>query len=364
MKILTVIGTRPQIIKYAAVSKAIRAHFDEVLVDTGQHYDQRMAGGFYAEFGIPRPDYDLGATQGRVVPQMAAIMTALDEIVERDRPERLVCFGDTNSTLAAALVAVKHGIAIAHVEAGERNFTASGARVHPATIPEETNRVMTDHVSSLLLCVSERAVASLREERVAGTVVRTGDIMYDLHQASRARAGDDRDAPRRLGVEPGGYYFCTFHRAVNTDARERLAAIVEAVLAADAPVLLPLHPRTRKMLLAFGLYDALAASPRVVLCEPVGYADSIALNAHARAVITDSGGVVREAFFNGVMSVFVDDTTEWIDIVDAGWSTFAGADRDRILDGLGRTPPPARPPLFGSGDAVQRTVDALVQWSS
>jgi UDP-N-acetylglucosamine 2-epimerase len=361
VRILTVIGTRPQIIKYAAVSAALRRHFDEVLVDTGQHYDPGLSSNLYAELGVPGPAHNLGARHPRVVPQMAEVMQGLDAVVERDRPQALVCFGDTNSTLAAAVTALKHGLPIAHVESGERNFTPSGGRVHPSAIPEEGNRVMVDQISTLLLCVSARAVATLAEERVAGRVVHTGDIMLDLHRERIGAVAGDTSALERLGVGPREYCFCTVHRAVNTDSRARLGAIADGLLAADVPIVFPVHPRTRKMLDAYGLTERLARSGRVMLVDPVGYAESLALNYHSRAVITDSGGVLREAYFNGVMSVYVDETTEWIDIMDAGWSTFADADAGRIAEGLRAPPPASRPDIFGRGDAVRRTTDALVE---
>lgn len=360
-KAVTVIGTRPQFIKYAAVAAGIRRTFDEVLVDTGQHYDPRLSTGFLDELGIAPPKYNLRAEASGVLPQIADMLSKLDAVLRDEAAEVLICLGDTNSTLAAALSGVKFGIPVVHIEAGERNFTADGKRVAPTLIPEETNRMMTDLASSVLLCASERAVDNLRQEHAMGKVIFTGDIMYSLHRENLPSILRETRVLDSLGLQPREYYFCTVHRALNTDHRGRLGAIVLALARLDKPVVLPLHPRTDKMLRSFGLMEDVVDSANIRLIDPVGYAESLELNYHAAKVITDSGGVLREAFFNGVPSIYLDDTTEWIDIMYAGWSNIAGADAERILAAAATPAPTVRPPLFGEGDAVMRTEKALVE---
>lgn len=358
-KALTVIGTRPQFVKYAAVAEGLGAAFNEVLVDTGQHYDPNLSADFLTHFRLREPDYRLQASRAGVVPQMADMLVRLSEVIAAEKPDFLVCFGDTNSTLAAAIAGLKAGVPVAHVEAGERNYTRTGERVAPHTIPEEANRVMTDHVAALNLCASRRAEANLLQEQVRGGVAYTGDITYDLYLATIGRALEGPGVLERYGLEPRGYYFCTVHRALNTESRERLGAIVSALAAAPRPVFMPLHPRTERMLREFGLLETLRGSGNVTLAEPVGYVESLLLNHGSERVITDSGGVVREAFFNGVPSVLLDDTTEWIDLVEHGWSTLAGADPGAIAAGLDRGRPGEKPALFGDGTAVARTIAAL-----
>jgi UDP-GlcNAc3NAcA epimerase len=356
---LTVIGTRPQFVKYAAVADGVAALFQNVLVDTGQHYDRHLSGDFLTHFGLREPDHRLEASRAGALPQIADMMVKLGAVVEAEKPDFILCFGDTNSTLAAALAGVKSGIEVVHVEAGERNYTLARERVPPHTIPEEANRVMTDHVAALNLCASARAEANLRAEQVRGRVAYTGDITYDLYRGHIERALQEDDVLAKHGLEARGFYFCTVHRALNTECPSRLGEIVSALLGAAKPVLLPLHPRTAKMLTEFRLMEPLRASGNVVLTEPVGYTESLLLNYWSDRVITDSGGVVREAFFNGIPSVLLDDTTEWIDLVEHGWSSLVGADREAIGAALLRPAPDARPALFGDGTAVPRTVSAL-----
>jgi UDP-N-acetylglucosamine 2-epimerase len=357
--VLTVIGTRPQLIKYAAVFQALREAFAEVLVDTGQHYDRNLAGVFFEELALPRPRHVLFPRVGSVPAQLGALVAELGDLVEAERPDLLLCFGDTTSTLAATLAAVKLGVPVAHVEAGERNFRADGTRVPPASIPEETNRVVADHLATLRLCASARAVRNLAAEGVTEGVVRTGDILAELFRRHGERLATRSRVLGELGLEPGEYVYATCHRALNTDDPARLASIATALGRIDRPVVFPLHPRTRKMLLRFGLFDVLARQRNVKTVDPVGYADSLALGRSAWRIVTDSGGLVREAFFHGVPSVLIDDTTEWIDLIESGWSRIAGADPDAIVAEVGRPQPAHRPDPFGEGDAVTATVEAL-----
>lgn len=363
-RLLTVIGTRPQFVKYGALSRGLRGYFDEILVDTGQHYDDALSSDFLEEFELPRPSYVLDAGGGPPTLQVSEMLGELNEIVKRESPDCLLCVGDTNSTLAAALTGVLADVPVAHLEAGERSFDGSGRRVDPWSIPEEANRLMVDRVSSLLLCASALAVRSLEDEGARGRVVRTGDIMYDLYRRHIDRIVSESNVLERLGLEPKRYHYATVHRAINTDDSTRLADIFSALADLDREVVLPLHPRTEKMLREFGLWSTVIDAENLRVLKPVPYSDSIVLNHRSDTVVTDSGGVVREAYFGGVPSVIVDDTTPWIEIVDAGWAVMAGADRSAIEEAVGREPPDERPSLFGEGDAVDRVLAALREWAA
>lgn len=363
-RLLIVIGTRPQFIKYGALARAFEDWSrPPETVDTGQHYDYALASGFLDEFGLSPPSHRLELKGESPLSQFGNMVSDLGEILEASSPDMLLCMGDTNSTLAAALAAVKLEIPVAHIEAGERNFDAEQRRIHPSAMPEEANRIMTDSISHLLCCASKRAVENLQAEGAAGQVSFTGDLMYDLFLVRRpvAMEGSD-DLLQRLSLDPGGYYLATVHRALNTDDPLRLQAIFTALEALDAPVVVPLHPRTRKMLTHFGFERFLSADGNLRVSEPVSHGEAIALSARSKCVLTDSGGLVREAYLNGVPAVILDDTTAWIDLVLTGWATLAGADRDRIVAGARQSPPPERPELFGDGRAAHHIVKAVKEW--
>ena len=362
-KLLTVIGTRPQFIKYAAIAEQLTGLFDHRVVDTGQHYDHALSGAFLSEFRLPPPDYVIGSIDGHPLVQIARIVEKLHSILDEWQPGLVVCFGDTTSTLAAALAAIKHGLPLCHIEAGERNLTAHGNRVPTVSIPEETNRVLVDHASTLLLCASRRALAHLQQESVTGACHFTGDILYDLFLHGKDAGETSTDLLGSLRLEPRGYYFATVHRAVNTDRADRLEAILRACSRCDLPVLLPLHPRTKKMMRHFGLDEAFRADPNIRFLPPISHADSLHCCKHAKTVLTDSGGVMREAFFQKVPSVCLDDSTAWFDICLSGWSTLAGADEQAIVDALSLVPPAEHPMLFGDGNAVRRTLEILRDFS-
>lgn len=358
-KLLTVIGTRPQYIKYAALSSLIRRNFIEVLVDTGQHYDHDMSGVFLKGLRIPRPHHNLGITRRSPAAQLSSIITKLTGVIHRLRPDALLCFGDTTSTLAAALAADKNRLTLIHIEAGERNFDRLGRRVAPHGIPEEMNRILTDNLAQVLLCSSQRAVANLRMEGNPGFIAYTGDITYDLYLKSCRPAIAESTIIKDLKLEPGRFYFCTVHRAINTDNRERLKSIFKALAKLKLPVVFPIHPRTKRRCREFGFKERLLGTPNILLHGPVSYSDSLALNHGSKAVITDSGGVVREAYFCGRPSIYLDDTTEWIDIFMGGWSTITGANENLILAASDSLPPGKKPRLFGDGKAVMKTIEVL-----
>jgi UDP-N-acetylglucosamine 2-epimerase len=343
--VLTVIGNRPQFVKAAAVSRPLRAAHDEVLVHTGQHHDDELSTVFVEELGVPRPEIELGIHGGTNTSQTARMLTALEPLVREQRPDVVLVYGDTNSTLAGGLAAAQAGVPVAHVEAGMRSFDRR--------MPEELNRVLVDHLSDLLLCPTPTAVENLRAERVAGRVEQIGDVMVDVAHAVQPRVRD-RPLPDALA---GDFVLVTAHRAGNVDDPARLRALVDLLLAVPGRVVLPLHPRTRARLEASGLLDDV--EERLTVLPPLGYVDFTALLTHARAVLTDSGGVQKEAYLAGVPCVTLRDTTEWVETVEAGWNVLVDLDRDAALAALERPAPGARPDLYGDGRAGERVVAAL-----
>lgn len=359
-KILTVIGTRPQFIKYAAVSKLLRGHFKETLVDTGQHYSKNLSADFIKELSFPRPDFSLNAAETNVPKQMTRIITGLNKIINTRKPDALLCFGDTTSALSAALTALKHDIPIIHIEAGERNFDKKGIRVPSYTIPEEANRIMVDSVSTFLLCASKRAVKNLESESNTGSIKYTGDIMYDLYKKRIGSVLKMSMAHSKFALKPKNYIYCTIHRALNTDSNKRMNAFLNVFKNTEQTVILPIHPRTEKNLKKFGLLAKYKALKNLIITMPVGYGDSLALNYYSKGVLTDSGGVVREAFFSSVPSIMIDDTSEWLDLFLSGWSSLTGADEELILQKLQNLKKPGKKPeLFGDGKAAEKTVKYL-----
>ncbi len=351
-RVLTVIGNRPQFIKAAAVSPRLRSGGSELLVHTGQHHDDNLSAVFFAELGLPAPDRQLGIAGGSNTSQTARMLAALEPVMsEPPLPDWVLVHGDTNSTLAGALVAAQLGLPIAHVEAGMRSFDR--------TMPEEINRVVCDHLSTLLLCPSEVAAENLRREGIAGAIEVVGDVMVDVALELQPRARERLDLVRAHGVEPGAYLLATAHRAANVDDPARLALLVELLAGLREPVVLPLHPRTRLRLERAGLLDSLRRAGTVAVVEPVGYFEMAALLCNARALVTDSGGLQKEAYFAGVPCVTLRATTEWVETVELGWNTLVDLDLDRARAALAAPPPRDRPPLYGDGVAGERVVAAL-----
>ncbi len=315
MKVLTVIGARPQFVKASIVSARIAAErsLTEVLVHTGQHFDDNMSQIFFEEMRIPRPHHHLGITASHHGAMTGRMLEAIETVLLDAEPDWLMVYGDTNSTLAAALAAAKLHVPVAHVEAGLRSFNRR--------MPEEVNRILTDHVSEVLFAPTEAAVANLLREGVAPAAIDlVGDVMYDvaLHYSKLARSTSA--VLSEHGLEEGGYVLATVHRAENTDDAARLAAIVRGLMhvAASLPVVLPLHPRTRGALERVGLLDEAARHLKVV--PPTGYLDMLVLERHAAVIATDSGGVQKEAYFHRVPCVTLRDETEWIELVEHGWN--------------------------------------------
>jgi UDP-N-acetylglucosamine 2-epimerase (non-hydrolysing)/UDP-GlcNAc3NAcA epimerase len=351
MKILTVVGNRPQFVKAAAVSGLLREQHEEVLVHTGQHYDDELSSVFFAELGLAAPDRQLGIGGGTNTSQMARMLTALDPLLTELRPDATLVYGDTNSTLAGAQAGARARIPVVHVEAGMRSFDS--------TMPEERNRIATDRVSALLLCSSEVARANLAHEGVAGKAVVVGDVMVDVAMRWQPLARERTDVAAGLGVQSGEYLLVTAHRAGNVDDPERLAKLVGLLRQLPAPVVLPLHPRTRERLQTAELWSELRDIAGMHVTEPLGYAEFTALLCGARAVLTDSGGVQKEAYLAGVPCITLRANTEWVETVEAGWNTLVDLDPQAALEALERRPPAERPALYGDGHAAERCVQAI-----
>jgi UDP-N-acetylglucosamine 2-epimerase (non-hydrolysing)/UDP-GlcNAc3NAcA epimerase len=351
MHVLTVIGNRPQFIKAAAVSHRLREVGREVLVHTGQHYDDELSRIFFDELSLPRPERHLGIGGGSNTSQTARMLEELAPLLAEERPDLVLVYGDTNSTLAGALAGAQAGVPVAHVEAGMRSFDRS--------MPEELNRVLADHAATLLLCSSESAAGNLRAERVQGEIAVVGDVMVDValmlapHARARAAVLDAFD------VEPDEFVLVTAHRAGNVDDPARLERLVELLEALPLRAVFPVHPRTRARLEAAGLLERLRAVPGLRLAPPLGYLDFSALLYGARAVLTDSGGVQKEAYLAGVRCLTLRDRTEWTETVEVGWNALVDLDARAALTALDRPPPAERPPLYGDGRAGERVVERL-----
>ena len=354
MRVVTIVGARPQFVKLAPVSQALRPGHEEFVVHTGQHYDDRMSRAIFEDLGIREPDLNLGIGSASHGAQTAAALTGVEKVVLERRPDLVLVYGDTNATLAGALVAAKCQVPLAHVEAGLRSFRRS--------MPEEVNRVVADHCSDLLLAPTPLAVVNLRREGIVEGVHWTGDVMFDVALANRERARQRFAAlAAEHGLEAKRFLLATVHRAENTDRPETLAAILDGLGACGEPVLLPLHPRTRKMLDEFGLGGRVPAAVR--LTEPAGYLDMLALEANARVILTDSGGVQKEGYFAGTPVVTLREETEWEETVTAGWNQVVGTDPARVAEAVAAARPGLPIAAYGEGDAARRIVQVLTDWA-
>lgn len=355
MKVVTIVGARPQFIKAWPVGRALRdSGITEQLVHTGQHYDERMSQVFFDEMGIRRPDRNLEIGSGPHGAQTGRMLIALEQVLLEERPDWVLVYGDTNSTLAGALAACKLEVPIAHVEAGLRSFNRS--------MPEEHNRVLTDHCSALLLCPTQTAVDNLTREGVTRGVHLVGDVMYDAVLHFGAMARERSRVLDTCAVGDGEYYLATIHRAYNTDAPDRLLSLLRALDQLDAPVVLPLHPRTRSRLAEHAPEGGFS---RLRIVDPVGYLDMLRLEQGARAIVTDSGGVQKEAYFFGVPCFTMRPETEWVETVTSGWNTLVGDQEGEASDSLAsivahwRRPQTPAPRFFGAGDAARRIATLL-----
>jgi UDP-N-acetylglucosamine 2-epimerase (non-hydrolysing)/UDP-GlcNAc3NAcA epimerase len=352
VRIVTIIGNRPQFVKAAAVSRRLRVTFDELIVHTGQHYDDDLSRVFFEELDVPRPARELGAGTGSNTAQTARMLAALEPVLVELEPRLALVYGDTNSTLAGALASAQAGIPVGHVEAGMRSFDRS--------MPEELNRLLTDHASDLLLCSTPTAVANLEREGAAGEVHLIGDVMADVSLAFRDIAEERSRIIDDLGLEPGGYLVVTAHRAGNVDSPERLEALVGLLERLPEPVVFPIHPRTRARLEAAGLMQRLVG---LTIVPPLGYLDFLKLARHARALVTDSGGVQKEAYLLGVPCVTMRNRTEWTETVETGWNVLVDLDAEAALAALANRPPAERPELYGGGRAAERLAEVVLAYT-
>ena len=348
MKVATVVGARPQFIKAAVFSRELRKEHQESLIHTGQHYDPELSDVFFQELDLPQPDHNLGVGSGPHGQQTGEMLQRLEPVLREEAPDWVVVFGDTNSTLAGALAAAKLGLPIAHVEAGLRSFDRS--------MPEELNRVLTDHCATLLFCPTETAMRHLAAEGLSENARLTGDIMFDSLQQHRELLEDRTGLIEGMGLQRNGYFLATVHRAANTDDPQALAGIVEALGDLRDAVVLPLHPRTKAALQTADIH----LPPNVKEIAPVGYLDMLALQLHARMVLTDSGGVQKESYLLGTPCVTLRQETEWPETLANGWNVLAGADPKRIVEAARRPRPQEEAPhVFGDGRSAQRMVDLL-----
>jgi UDP-GlcNAc3NAcA epimerase len=354
MKVLTIVGARPQFIKAGPLSRALRqAGHEEFLVHTGQHYDRGMSDVFFEELEIPHPHVNLEIGSGTHGVQTGKMLAGLEQVMLEEKPDWVLVYGDTNSTLAGALAACKLHIPIAHVEAGLRSFNR--------TMPEEHNRVLTDHCSDLLFCPTQTAVDNLKKENIHNGVHYVGDVMTDTLAFANAKLDQrpeiEANLFARLGVQKGQYLVATVHRAENTDAPQRLESIMEAFDALREPLIFPIHPRTRKIL----QQSAHKPAAHVRFTEPLSYLEMLCLQRSARLLLTDSGGMQKEAYCLGVPCITLRDETEWVETVTQGWNQLVGANKQRIIEATQNFAPPAeRPLLYGDGKTAQRCV-ALLQ---
>jgi len=350
LKILSIVGARPQLIKATVVSSAIRETFTEVLLHTGQHYDHEMSEIFFQDLDLPPADYNLGIGSGPHGKQTGEMLRGIEEVLIKERPHWVLVYGDTNSTLAGALAAAKLHIPLAHVEAGLRS--------HNRRMPEEINRIVADRLSQLLFCPSATGVSNLAQEGITDGVHMVGDVMYDAMLRFLPRA-EARPSPLdRFGVVAGEYALATVHRAGNTDDQQRFSAILDCLAAAEMPVVFPVHPRTRVILES----TQLTIPENLRLIDPVGYLDMLMLESNAQAILTDSGGVQKEAFWLEVPCVTLRDETEWVETVETGWNEVVGVDPDRVRSALAKGKPgKSPPPIYGDGKTAGRIAKLIAE---
>ena len=349
MKLVSVVGARPQFIKAGPLTLALRKRHHEILVHTGQHYDYGMSDVFFEDLGIPVPDYHLGIGSGRHGAQTGAMLKSIEDVLEKEQPDAVIVYGDTNSTLAGALAAAKLDIPVAHVEAGLRSFNRA--------MPEEINRILTDHLSTWLFVPSALSREQLQREGIESGVYIVGDIMYDALLVHRERAEARSRILDHLGLPHHSYYMATIHRAENTDHPDSLRSIFKALQILKKPVILPLHPRTNKKLKEHGIQ----VESNVRCVDPLGYLDMIHLQEHAACVLTDSGGVQKEAYYLRIPCVTLRTETEWVETVSAGWNLVCGIDASEIENAVQKMEncQAPHPNLYGDGRTAYHIVDIL-----
>jgi len=352
---MTIIGARPQFIKAAPVSFAIReAGLFEFILHTGQHYDKMMSDIFFKEMGIPKPDKNIDVGSGTHGYQTGQMLINIEQILMDVSPDKVLVYGDTNSTLAGALAARKLQIPLAHIEAGLRSYNQ--------TMPEETNRIVADHCSDMLFCPTQTAIDNLRKEGIIENVHLVGDTMVDALMQFITIAEKKSLILADLDLNTGAYYLATIHRPYNTDDPDKLADIVTALNSLDKRVIFPVHPRTKKKLAGLPGNNRYKASENVVIIEPLGYLDMLLLEKNARMILTDSGGIQKEAYILGVPCITLRPETEWVETVSAGWNTVVGASKNKIIAATQEPTPPESPnPVFGKGNAAKKIVEIIAR---
>lgn len=373
LHVLSIVGARPQFVKAAMVVEAVRAHnrgtkalVCHTLLHTGQHYDRNLSDVFFQEMPLPKPKYNLGVGSGTHGEQTGKLLAGIEGVLLKERPDVVMVYGDTNTTLAGALAAAKLGIKLAHVEAGLRSFNRA--------MPEEINRVVTDHLSDLLFCPTATAVKQLASEGISGNVYQCGDVMLDAVLNFAQLAEQRSQILRKVGLAPNEYALATVHRAENTDSESNLAGILKFLANVTHTVVFPVHPRTKNRIAGVSSLRTLAEKlgDHVRMIDPVSYLDMLALEGHARLVMTDSGGVQKEAFFLGVPCLTLRNETEWVETLKGGWNRLVDANSEEtisLVDSLwkrnGQCPSTARDlNLFGAGKASQVMVQQLVKFMS
>lgn len=348
MKILTVVGARPQFIKAAAVSNVIRGVCKEVLVHTGQHYDENMSKVFFEELKIPRPDYNLNVGSGGHGKQTGTMLIGLEEIYINEKPDLILVYGDTNSTLAGALCASKMLIPVAHVEAGLRSFNMA--------MPEEQNRILTDHLSKFLFVPTETAAVNLKNEGIIDNVYNVGDVMFDAVLNFSKLASERGLILDKAGVKDEAFILATIHRAENTNDINKLSNIISALNESGRKIVLPLHPRTKKYIEDYGL----SFSSNVKVIEPVGYLEMINLESNAEKIVTDSGGVQKEAYFMKKPCITMREETEWVETIKCGWNILVGTDMGKIAKAITSFKPVnEQKNIFGDGKAAEKILKII-----
>lgn len=334
MKVISVVGARPQFIKIAPLIKALDKHnlehrtqkIKHILVHTGQHYDLEMSHSFFQELSIPEPDYNLGVGSGSHSYQVGNMLINLEEVLLKEKPDVVLVYGDTNSTLAGALAAAKLQIPVGHIEAGLRSFNRK--------MPEEINRVLADHISDYLFCPTETAIRNLRNEGIQSPmVINVGDVMYDAILDNIKLAEEKSNILQSLSLKPKEYYLTTVHRAENTDSKDNLIFIIESLQMLDLPVIFPVHPRTKETIKQYGNIT-MEQYNNILFTDPVSYLDMLILERNAKKILTDSGGVQKEAYFLKVPCITLREETEWVETVEDGWNILTGAKKDKIINAV------------------------------
>ncbi|MEW6609289.1 MAG: UDP-N-acetylglucosamine 2-epimerase (non-hydrolyzing) [bacterium] len=355
MKIATIVGARPQFIKLSPLSQKLRMNCKEILIHTGQHYDYEMSKVFFDELEIPAPDYHLEVGSESHSVQTGKMLIKIEEALVKEKPDMVLVYGDTNSTLAGALATAKMNIPIGHVEAGLRSFDKG--------MPEEINRVVTDHLSSFCFAPTKTAVDNLKKEGIENGVYLTGDVMYDAAIKGIEIAKSKSQIFNQLNLKEKDYLLVTIHRQGNTDVLENLTSLVESLVELNEKIVFPIHPRTKKVLKEYGLLSKLESSPYVIIISPVGYLDFLLLESGAKKILTDSGGIQKEAYFFKVPCITLRENTEWVETVEDGWNILVGTNKNQISQAvLEFNPQNKQRDVFGDGKASEKIAEIFIDF--